>query len=118
MTNNSNYAGQIRQNLIFVSQTFGEIAAEWKVLRETELHAMPVAANVRLTVDMIARRAEANCRNVIGQVLLGLAALDRGDLLGAGHALEICTKLIALDEAADDVVERLIGHLNRHGSVN
>ena len=102
-----------RRTLLTVVNKAGEVHEEWKLLRKHGFPALPLDRKTRLAVDLLARRAEANCRHIVGQVIVGLVALDRGDMRGADRALETCSRLIGFDETADDVVAILIGESTR-----
>ena len=101
-------ANRVHTELLWVIGEVGKVEADWRLFRKTEIQALAVADNVRLAADLISRRAETNCRHIVGQVILGLAALDRGDMQAADHALETCWRLIRFDNTADDVIDALL----------
>jgi hypothetical protein len=107
-TKTQRWAIQVRAELLRVIKDVGTVEADWKLFRKKEIGTLSVTTNVRLAADLISRHAETNCRHIVGQVIFGLAALDRGDMQAADHALNTCWRLIRFDNAADDVLHTLL----------
>jgi hypothetical protein len=107
-TKTQRWAKQVRGDLLWVIEKVGEVEADWKLFRKREIQTLPVANNIRLAAGLISRRAETNCRHIVGQVVLGLAALNRRDRRAANHALDTCWRLIRFDNTADDVIDALL----------
>jgi hypothetical protein len=105
---NQRRANRVHTELLWVIGEVGKVEADWRLFRKKEIQGLPVATNVKLAADLISRRAETNCRHIVGQVILGLAALDRGDMQAADHALDTCWRLIRFDNTADDVIDALL----------
>ena len=85
---------RVHTELLWVIGEVGKVEADWRLFRKKEIQTLTLATNVRLAADLISRRAETNCRHIVGQVIFGLAALDRGDMQAADHALNTCWRLI------------------------
>lgn len=99
---------RVHNDLLWVIGEVGRVEADWRLFRRKEIRTLRVANNVRQAADLISRHAETNCRHIVGQVILGLAALDRGDMRAADHALDTCSRLIRFDNTADDVIDALL----------
>jgi hypothetical protein len=110
---NQRRANRVHTELLWVIGEVGKVEADWRLFRKKEIRTLPVATNVRLAADLISRRAETNCRHIVGQVILGLAALDRGDIRAADHALDTCWRLIRFDNTADDVIDALLADASK-----
>lgn len=102
------WADQVRSDLLWVLGKVGEVESDWKLFRCREVPKLKLVPCARRALDLISRRAETNCRHIVGQVILGLAALGRGDIVAADHAADTCWRLIDFDLAADEVVEALL----------
>ncbi len=101
-------ADQVRSDLLWVLGKVGEVESDWKLFRSRDVPKLKATPGARRALDLISRRAETNCRHIVGQTLFGLFALDRGDLIAADHAAETCWRLIDFDLAADEVVDALL----------
>ena len=101
-------ANRVHNDLLWVIGEVGQVQADWRLFSKKEIQTLSVATNIRQAADLISRHAETNCRHIVGQVIFGLAALDRGDMQAADHALNTCWRLIRFDNAADDVLHTLL----------
>jgi hypothetical protein len=110
---NQSKANKVRSDLLQTLNKVGEVELDWKLLRSEELPKLKVEPCLRQAMDLICRRAEMNCFHIVGQIIIGLAALDRGDAAAADHAANLCWRLIRFDEVADDLIDALLADASK-----
>jgi hypothetical protein len=115
-TRTQRLANQVRDDLLRALSKVGEVESDWRHFRSRDIPSLKVEPWQAQAMDLICRRAELNCFHIVGQIIIGLAALDRGDATAADHAANLCWRLIRFDEVADDLIDALLADASKEVS--
>ncbi len=99
---------EIRDALLAMVARCAVIDAQWRMLRNSGLSTVPLTKPVRLTVLLLARRAEHNCGLLADRAISGLAALDAGNCKAGEQAVTACLRMVGFDQAADRAAARML----------
>jgi hypothetical protein len=96
----------------------GELILEWKLVQRTTVNDPLLPRAQRLTIMLVASRAQSKCVAIADTVLAGMVALVRSDYQKVTKLLQSCRGHMAFLEAVDDtvagIVRKSITH-NGHG---
>ena len=112
-------ACSIHRELLAFLVRAGELNVEWKLVQRTVLLDPRLPKSARLTIALVASRAQSKCVAVADAVIAGMLALVRGDHQRATRLLHSCQGHMAFLSAADRTVAAVIRKStsrNHHGN--